>query len=279
MSEQVNSPYGAAVNPKRVRTLHLQQFKDAGQKFAMITSYDAMTAGIFDSAGVEVILVGDSAANVVLGQNTTLGITMDQMITMATAVVNGVSRALVVVDLPFGSFEVSKEQAVESSMRILKESGAQAVKIEGGAERAELVRAVVNAGVPVMAHIGFTPQAEHALGGYRVQGRGDAAAKLRADAEAMQAAGAFTVLMEMVPSEIATEIESALHVPTIGIGAGPATTAQVLVWQDMLGLSEGRVPRFVKKYADLRSIISEAVTNYHQDVVHGRFPEEEHGFQ
>lgn len=283
MSNEEQNPYGAeqtpAVNPKRMRTVHLKQFKDAGQKFSMLTSYDAMTAQLFDAAGVEVLLVGDSAANVVMGRSTTLPITVEEMLVFAKSVVNGATRALVVVDLPFGSYEVSPQQAVETSVRVLKESGAQAVKLEGGAARAEHIRAAVAAGVPVMAHVGFTPQSEHAIGGYRVQGRGDAAEALRADALAVEEAGAFAVVMEMVPAEIAAQLESELTIPTIGIGAGAATTGQVLVWQDMLGLGSGRVPRFVKQYANLREVITEAVTAYRADVTAGTFPAPEHTFE
>lgn len=250
----------------------------------MLTAYDAMIADVFDSAGVEVLLVGDSAANVMQGSGSTLSITMDEMIVYAKSVVNGVRRALVVGDLPFGSYESSPQQAVENGVRFMKEAGVHAVKMEADASMAGHVRAMVSAGIPVMAHVGYTPQSEHALGGYRVQGRGEARARVMNDALAMQDAGAFSLLVEMVPADVMSEVEAALRVPTIGIGAGNATTGQVLVWQDMLGLSRseaegGRLPRFVKQYADLRSVITDAVRQYRDDVASGAFPAEEHVFE
>lgn len=263
----------------RVRTVHLQRAKAQGEKFAMLTSYDALTAAIFDGAGVDVLLVGDSAGNNVLGMETTIPVTLDQMIPLAKAVSGAAQRALVVVDLPFGSYEESPEQAVRSSVRLMKEANAHAVKIEAGQELAEHVAAVVRAGIPVMGHVGFTPQSEHALGGYRVQGKGHAAAKLIADAQAVQAAGAFGVVLEMVSADAAEEVEKLLSIPTVGIGAGDATTGQVLVWQDMLGLRTGRMPRFVKQYAQLSETVGRAVGEYVSDVKAGRFPAEEHSFR
>jgi len=245
----------------------------------MLTAYDVMMAEIFDSAGIEILLVGDSAANTVIGYDSTLPITLEEMIVFTKAVANGAKRAMVVADLPFGSYEQSPAQAVETAVRLMKEGRAQAVKMEGTAQYAEHVRAMVLAGVPVIGHIGFTPQSEHALGGFRVQGRGDALDQMKADALALQDAGAFCILMEMVPSPAAAEIDSVLRVPTIGIGAGSSTTGQVLVWQDMLGLGERRTPRFVKKYTDLRSVIGQAVSEYHQDVLSGSFPSEEYEFK
>ena len=265
--------------PSRIRIHHLQQAKDNGEKFAMLTAYDVMMAEIFDSAGIEILLVGDSAANTVIGYDSTLPITLEEMIVFTKAVANGAKRAMVVADLPFGSYEQSPAKAVETAVRLMKEGRAQAVKMEGTAQYAEHVRAMVLAGVPVIGHIGFTPQSEHALGGFRVQGRGDALDQMKADALALQDAGAFCILMEMVPSPAAAEIDSVLRVPTIGIGAGSSTTGQVLVWQDMLGLGERRTPRFVKKYADLRSVIGQAVSEYHQDVLSGSFPSEEYEFK
>ncbi|ASN38938.1 MAG: 3-methyl-2-oxobutanoate hydroxymethyltransferase [Paeniglutamicibacter terrestris] len=262
----------------RIRLHHLQAAKDQGRKFAMLTAYDTMMAGIFDASGIEVLLVGDSAANTVMGYSSTLPITMDDMIVFAKSVVSGASHALVVCDMPFGSYEVSPEQAVASAVRLMKEGGVHAVKLEGGAFFAPHVRALVAAGVPVMAHIGFTPQSEHALGGYRVQGRGEAGDLMIADAQALEAAGAFAVLMEMVPTSTARRVDEALHVPTVGIGAGGATTGQVLVWQDMLGLGSGKSARFVKKYADLRSVVAGAATAYREDVLGGTFPAAEHEF-
>lgn len=263
----------------RVRTVHLQRAKAQGEKFAMLTSYDSLTAGIFDAAGVDVLLVGDSAGNNVLGFETTIPVTLDHMIPLAAAVAHAAERALVVVDLPFGSYEESPEQAVRSSVRVMKETGAHAVKIEAGEELADHVAAVVRAGIPVMGHVGFTPQSEHALGGYRVQGKGDAAAKLIADAQAVQAAGAFAVVLEMVSADAAQEVEEILSIPTVGIGAGNVTTGQVLVWQDMLGLRTGRMPRFVKQYAQLSETIGNAVGSYVSDVKSGQFPAEEHSFR
>lgn len=267
------------INPKRVRTVHLQQFKDAGQKFSMLTAYDAQIASIFDESGIELLLVGDSASSVMMGHSSTLPITTEEMLVFTKSVVNGAQRALVVADLPFGSYEASPAQAVATGVRFMKEAGAQAVKIEGGAAMAEHIRVMVAAGIPVIAHIGFTPQAEHALGGYRVQGRGEAAQSLIDDALALEVAGAFCVLMEMVPAELAARVDQQLRVPTIGIGAGNGTTGQVLVWQDMLGMGSGRLPRFVKQYANLRGVIAEAAGQYRKDVSDGSFPAAEHTFE
>ena len=244
----------------------------------MLTAYDVMMAEIFDQAGIEILLVGDSAANTVIGYSSTLPISIDEMIVFTKAVSNGAKRAMVVADLPFGSYEQSAAQAVQTAVRLMKEGGAHAVKMEGTAAFAEHVRAMVLAGVPVIGHIGFTPQSEHALGGYRIQGRGDAAQMMKDDAIALQDAGAFCILMEMVPSPVAAEIDAALRVPTIGIGAGASTTGQVLVWQDMLGLGGHSTPRFVKKYADLRQVVSQAVSEYHQEVLSGTFPSAEYEF-
>jgi 3-methyl-2-oxobutanoate hydroxymethyltransferase len=278
------APYGtsaasSASRPaRRTRIHHLQQAKDEGRRFAMLTAYDQYTAEIFDAAGIEVLLIGDSASNNVLGNETSLPITVDEMLPLCRAVARSARSAFVVADLPFGSYEVSPAQAVETGVRFLKETGVHAVKMEGGAYYADTVRALVQAGVPVMAHIGFTPQSEHALGGYRVQGRGDDAGRLIDDALALEAAGAFAVLMEMVPAEAAAKVDQALHVPTIGIGAGPSTTGQVLVWQDMVGLRGGKMARFVKQYADVRSIISDAAAAFRSDVQDGAFPGPEHSF-
>ncbi|MFJ6003159.1 3-methyl-2-oxobutanoate hydroxymethyltransferase [Arthrobacter sp. NPDC092385] len=272
---------GAAAHPARpgrIRIHHLQQAKDQGRHFAMLTAYDQYAAQVFDEAGIELLLVGDSAANNVLGHATTLPITLDEMILFSRAVSTAAKRALVVADLPFGSYEVSPQQAVESSVRLLKEGLVQAVKMEGGADYADTVRALVRAGIPVMAHIGFTPQSEHALGGYRVQGRGDASRRIVDDAVALADAGAFCILMEMVPGETADAVDAAVRVPTIGIGAGPGTTGQVLVWQDMAGLRGGRQATFVKQYADVRTVLSDAARAYADDVRDGTFPGPEHTF-
>lgn len=267
-----------STRPARIRIGHLAEAKQRGEKFSMITCYDTMLAEIFDQTGVETLLVGDSAANTVLGYNSTLRITLDEMIVFAKAVVNGTRRALVVADLPFGSYEQSPAQAVASAVRLMKEAGVHAIKVEGDQHFVPHFQAMVAAGVPVIAHIGFTPQSEHALGGYKIQGRGDAAKALITTAVALQDAGAFAVLLEMVPSPVAAEVDAALRVPTIGIGAGASTTGQVLVWQDMLGLGAARTPKFVKKYANLREVISGAVTEYHRDVANGTFPSAEYEF-
>ncbi|MCD4850105.1 3-methyl-2-oxobutanoate hydroxymethyltransferase [Arthrobacter sp. AK01] len=288
---EVPAPYGtgpaatAATPPadgrkpiSRVRIHHLQQAKDNGGRFAMLTAYEQYTAEIFDQAGIEVLLVGDSASNNVFGNETSLPVTVDELLPLTRAVSRAAKRALVVADLPFGSYEVSPGQAVATGVRFLKEGLAHAVKIEGTAYYADTVKAMVQAGIPVMAHIGFTPQSEHSLGGYRVQGRGDDAQRLVDDAVALQDAGAFSVLMEMVPAETAAAVDAALRVPTVGIGAGNSTTGQVLVWQDMAGLRGGKMAKFVKQYADLRTTLSDAAAAYGEDVRSGQFPGPEHSF-
>ncbi len=262
----------------RIRTHHLHQAKLNGERFAMLTAYDQYTAEIFDQAGIEVLLVGDSASNNVFGNETSLPVTVDELLPLCRAVTRSARRALVVADLPFGSYEVSPQQAVATGVRFLKEGLAHAVKIEGGRFYAETVRAMVQAGIPVMAHIGFTPQSEHTLGGYRVQGRGDDAQRLIDDAVALVEAGAFSVLMEMVPAGTAAAVDAAVAVPTIGIGAGNATTGQVLVWQDMAGMRGGRMAKFVKQYADLRTSLGDAARAYGEDVRSGQFPGPEHSF-
>jgi 3-methyl-2-oxobutanoate hydroxymethyltransferase len=284
MSE-TTSPYGTGpatpdgpVPRKRVRVHHLQAMKDRGERFAMLTSYDQLTAEIFDEAGIPVLLVGDSAANNVLGYETTLPVTVDELLPLVRAVSRGASHALVVADLPFGSYQVSPEQALRTSVRFMKEGAAHAVKLEGGLAVVAQVRAVVEAGVPVMAHIGFTPQSEHQLGGYRVQGRGDDAKRLLEDAHAVADAGAFGVVLEMVPGELAEQVTAELEIPTVGIGAGPECDAQVLVWQDMVGLRQGKTQRFVKQYANLAQVIGDAAIAYVDEVRRGAFPTAEHTF-
>ncbi|MDR6989397.1 3-methyl-2-oxobutanoate hydroxymethyltransferase [Paenarthrobacter nitroguajacolicus] len=289
--DEVPAPYGngpasaatapVAANAKpisKVRIHHLQQAKDNGGRFAMLTAYEQYTAEIFDQAGIEVLLVGDSASNNVFGNETSLPVTVDELLPLTRAVSRAAKRAMIVADLPFGSYEVSPGQAVATGVRFLKEGLAHAVKIEGSAYYADTVKAMVQAGIPVMAHIGFTPQSEHALGGYRVQGRGDDAQRLVDDAVALQDAGAFCVLMEMVPAGTAAAVDAALRVPTVGIGAGSSTTGQVLVWQDMAGLRGGKMARFVKQYADLRSTLSDAAAAFGEDVRSGQFPGPEHSF-
>jgi 3-methyl-2-oxobutanoate hydroxymethyltransferase len=244
----------------------------------MLTAYDMYTAEIFDAAGIPVLLIGDSAANNVYGYETTVPVTVDELLPLVRAVVTASKRALVVGDLPFGSYQVSPDQALQTAIRFMKEGGAHAVKLEGGRRVAPQIKAIVDAGVPVMAHIGFTPQSEHGLGGYRVQGRGAGAEQVLADAHAVQEAGAFSVVLEMVPAEVAKQVTAELRIPTIGIGAGPDCDAQVLVWQDMAGLREGQVPRFVKRYADLRGVLTEAAKAYAADVIAGTFPSHEHAY-
>src|SRR3954467_12690583 len=283
MSEQP-APYGGAEPAsdqparKRVRIHHLREMKERGEKWAMLTAYDMYTAATFDEAGIPVLLVGDSASNNVYGNETSLPVTVDELIPLARAVARSAQRSLVVADLPFGSYQASPEQAFHTSVRFMKEANAHAVKLEGGAEMAEQVELLTKGGVPVMAHIGFTPQSEHNLGGYRVQGRGETSRRLLADAQAMEAAGAFAIVMEMVPGDVAAEITKTLSIPTIGIGAGVDCDAQVLVWQDMAGLRTGRVPRFVKQYADVRGVLLDAAQRYAADVAAGTFPGPEHTF-
>ena len=265
-------------NPKLIRTTTLAQFKQEGRKFSCLTSYDNLTAGIFDEAGIEVILVGDSAADNALGYSTTLPITVDEMIPFGRAVSAAVSRALVVIDLPFGSYEASDDLALANAIRFMKESGASAVKLEGGVRSASRIKALTEAGIPVMAHLGFTPQSVNALGGFKVQGRGEGAAQLLADALAIQAAGAFAVVLELVPAELAREITEQLHIPTIGIGAGHYTDGQILVWTDFAGLSAHKPRKFVKQYAQLRSALLAAAISYREDVAGGVFPTVENEF-
>lgn len=263
---------------KRVRTHHLAEAKRRGERWPMLTAYEQYAAEIFDRAGVPVLLVGDSAANNVYGYESTLRVSVEELLPLAAAVVRSTSRALVVADLPFGSYETGPAQAVATAVRFMKEAGAHAVKLEGGAAVAPQVAAIVGAGIPVMAHIGFTPQREHALGGYRVQGRGDAADEVFADAVAMQAAGAFAVVLEMVPADTAKRITGELTIPTVGIGAGPDCDAQVLVWQDLAGLRGGPLPRFVKQYADLRAVLQGAVAAFADEVRTGTYPGPEHSY-
>jgi 3-methyl-2-oxobutanoate hydroxymethyltransferase len=285
MSE-TTAPYGSGAagggtDPKparRVRTHHLREMKERGEKWAMLTAYDMYTAATFDEAGIPVLLVGDSASNNVYGNETSLPVTVDELIPLVRAVTRSARRALVVADLPFGSYQGSPEQGFHTAVRFMKEANAHAVKLEGGAEMAPQVELLTRSGIPVMAHIGFTPQSEHNLGGYRVQGRGETGRRLLADAQAMEAAGAFSVVMEMVPGDVAAEITKTLSIPTIGIGAGVDCDAQVLVWQDMAGLRTGRLPRFVKQYADLHAVLLGAAQEYAADVAAGTFPGPEHTF-
>ena len=263
----------------RVRVHHLRQAKERGEKWAMLTAYDTYAARVFEEAGIPVLLVGDSAGNVVLGHTSTVPVTVEDMLLLTKAVTRSTSRALIVADLPFGSYESGPEQAFGTAVRMMKEGGAQAVKLEGGTRVAPQTRMLTENGIPVMAHVGFTPQSEHALGGFRVQGRGAGAEQLLADAHAAQEAGAFAVVLEMVPADVAAQVTKELSIPTIGIGAGVDCDAQVLVWPDMAGLTSGRVPRFVKKYADLRGELLRAAREYADEVRGGVFPGPEHSFE
>src|SRR6201981_652941 len=280
MSEQ--TVYGAADTSRTPRTKtrvhHLQRMKAEGQKWAMLTAYDYSTARIFDEAGIPVLLVGDSAANVVYGYDTTVPISIDELIPLVRGVVRGAPHTLVVADLPFGSYEAGPAAALSTATRFMKEAGAHAVKLEGGERVAEQIATLTAAGIPVMAHIGFTPQSVNTLGGFRVQGRGDAAEQTVADAIAVAEAGAFSVVMEMVPAELATQITGKLTIPTVGIGAGPNCDAQVLVWQDMAGMTGGKTARFVKRFADVGAELSRGAKQYADEVASGVFPAEEHSF-
>ncbi|NYH42553.1 3-methyl-2-oxobutanoate hydroxymethyltransferase [Micromonospora jinlongensis] len=274
---EVTALYGGPAT-RRVRTRDLIAAKERGERWPMLTSYDQYTASIFDQAGVPVLLVGDSAANNVFGYETTLPVTADELLPLVRAVVRATRQALIVGDLPFGSYEEGPAQALRTAVRFMKEGGCHAVKLEGGRRCAEQIAAIVGAGIPVMAHIGFTPQSEHTLGGYRVQGRGDAADEVLADARAVMEAGAFAVVLEMVPGEVAKRITHELPIPTVGIGAGPDTDAQVLVWQDMAGLRTRKTPRFVKRYADLAGVLTDATRRFADEVRGGEFPAAEHTF-
>ena len=279
------APYGtgpaaaSAPRVKRVRTHHLREMKQRGEKFTMLTAYEQYAAQTFDEAGIDVLLVGDSASNNVYANETSLPVTVDELVPLVRAVTRSVRRALVVADLPFGSYQASPEQAYLTAVRFMKEANAHAVKLEGGLPMVPQVRKLVEGGIPVMAHIGFTPQSEHTLGGYRIQGRGDAAEQVVTEARAMEEAGAFAVVMEMVPGDVAAQVTDAVSIPTIGIGAGNRCDGQVLVWQDAFGLRTGRMPRFVKQYADLHGVLLQAAREYADDVRAGSFPGPEHTFE
>ena len=266
------------LSPKVVRTATLAEFKSSSKKFACLTSYDALTAGIFDKAGIDVILVGDSAADNSLGYKTTLPITLNEMIPFGRAVAGAAARALVVVDLPFGTYESSPSDALASAIRVMKETGAQAVKLEGGVRSSDAIKAITEDGIPVMAHIGFTPQSVHNLGGFRIQGRGDGSSQLLIDAQAVESAGAFAVVLELVPAELAAQVTKQLTIPTIGIGAGAATDGQILVWTDFAGLHGGKSRKFVRQYANLFETLTGAAVAYREDVANGSFPSAEEAF-
>jgi 3-methyl-2-oxobutanoate hydroxymethyltransferase len=265
--------------PGKLPLPELAEMKHRGDRIVMITAYDAPSGRIADAAGVDVILVGDSAAMVVLGHDSTVPATMDEMLMLTRAVTRGAQRPLVVADLPFGSYQVSDEQALETGIRFVKEASADAIKLEGAGPMLSRVRALTGAGIPVMGHIGLTPQTATMLGGFKAQGRNAAkAVQLYDDALALQAAGCFSIVLEAVPSPVAARITEALDIPTIGIGAGAHCDGQVLVWHDLLGLYEGHAPRFVKQYAELAPTIGAAVEQYASEVRDGSFPEEKHTY-
>ncbi|MFD7022420.1 3-methyl-2-oxobutanoate hydroxymethyltransferase [Promicromonospora sukumoe] len=265
--------------PKRVRVHHLAEAKAKGEKLAMLTAYDAVTAAIFDAAGMDILLVGDSIGNVMHGHASTIPVTVDDMIPAARAVARATKRAFVVIDLPFGSYEAGPQQALETSVRIFKETGADAVKLEGGVRSAPQIRALTDAGIPVVAHLGYTPQSENLLGGPRVQGRGDdAVERLADDAKAVEEAGAVAVVLEMVPTDVAARITEIVRIPTIGIGAGPHCDGQVLVWTDMAGMTDWS-PRFARRYAELGAALQQAAEDYVSEVKDSSFPDAEHSFE
>jgi len=269
--------YGGRAS-RRVTVNDLAAAKARGEKWPMLTAYDALVARVFDDAGIPVLLVGDSAGMVVFGHDTTIPVTVDDLIPLTAAVVRGTSRALIVADLPFGSYQSSPEAALATGIRFLKETGAHAVKLEGGHRVLRQAEELVAAGIPVMAHLGLTPQSVNAFGGYRVQGRGEDGERLLHDAKAMEVAGAFAVVLECVPAELAARVTGSLSIPTIGIGAGPDCDAQVLVWQDMAGLSP-RTPKFVKRYADVAGVLGQAARAFAEDVTGGAFPDAEHSYR
>jgi 3-methyl-2-oxobutanoate hydroxymethyltransferase len=277
------TPYGGgaakAVGPKRVRTRHFQNAKREGIKITGLTSYDQLTARIFDEAGIDFLLVGDSAGNTVLGYDTTLPVTVDELIPLTRAVAGAVTRAFVIADMPFGSYENGPEDALHTAIRFMKETGAHAVKLEGGERSRKQIHRIVQAGIPVMGHVGYTPQSEHGLGGHLIQGRGEGLDQLLADAVAVQEAGAFAVVLEMVPADAAKQVTERLSIPTISVGAGPHTDGQLLVWTDWAGLTTGRIPKFVKQYADLAGILSGAAKAWVADVSDGSYPDASHSYE
>ena len=264
---------------KKITTNTLQKMKAAGEKISMLTAYDFSFARIFDEAGMDVLLVGDSASNVMAGHETTLPITLEQMIYHAQSVIRGVSRSLVVVDLPFGTYQSNSDIALASAIRIMKETGAHSIKMEGGEEIIESVRRIVAAGIPVMGHLGLTPQSIYKFGTYTVRAKeDDEANKLRKDARLLQEAGCFAIVLEKIPASLAKEVSASIHIPTIGIGAGPHCDGQVLVMHDMLGINTEFQPRFLRKYANLHEIITNAIIQYVNDVKKGDFPNEKESY-
>lgn len=261
---------------KRITTHQLQEMKNRGEKIAMLTAYDYSMAKIIDGAGIDIVLVGDSASNVMAGYETTLPITLDQMIYHAASVVRAVKRALVIVDLPFGTYQGSSVEALRSSIRIMKESGAHGVKLEGGSEVKDSIERILSAGIPVMGHLGLTPQSIYKFGTYTVRAKEEAEAKkLSDDAKLLQECGCFGVVLEKIPAALAKQVSQSLVIPTIGIGAGPDADGQVLVMQDMLGITKEFKPRFLRRYADLHTVITDAVAKYITDIKAKDFPNEE----
>ena len=259
--------------------LDVQRYKDEGRRFAMLTAYDYLSARILDEAGIPILLVGDSLGMVMLGHPTTLPVTMDDMLVHAKAVSRGARQALLVGDMPFMSYQVSPEEGVRNAGRFIQEGGMHAVKLEGGGPAIEITRRLTESGVPVMGHLGLTPQSVHGMGGFKVQGKSDAqAARITSDALALEEAGAFSIVLEGMPSKLTASLTQKLRIPTIGIGAGPGTDGQVLVFHDMLGLTTGKAPKFVKRYANLAEEITRAATEYAEDVRTGNFPGPEHEY-
>ncbi|MER2996092.1 3-methyl-2-oxobutanoate hydroxymethyltransferase [Pontibacter populi] len=264
---------------KVITTHQLQNMKERGEKISMLTAYDFSMATILDAAGIDVILVGDSASNVMAGHETTLPITLDQMIYHAQSVIRGTKRAFVVVDMPFGSYQGNSSEALRSAIRIMKESGAHGVKLEGGAEIKESITRILSAGVPVMGHLGLTPQSIYKFGTYTVRAKAEAEAqKLIEDAQLLQELGCFAIVLEKIPSELAKRVAESLEIPIIGIGAGPHVDGQVLVVHDMLGINKEFKPRFLRRYADLHTIMTDAVQNYIKDVKDRDFPTEKEAY-
>ena len=273
MSTQLASVTTLEDKTKRVTTQTLQEMRRAGTRIAMLTAYDYTSARILDAAGVDVLLVGDSASNVMAGNETTLPITLDQMVYHAQCVVRGVQRALVIVDLPFGTYQGNSKEALVSAIRVMKETGAHAIKLEGGEVALEAVERIVSAGIPVMGHLGLTPQSIYKFGTYRVRAREEEEAdQVRRDAELLERAGCFGIVLEKIPAALASEITDSISIPTIGIGAGAGCSGQVLVTHDLLGLTKDFNPRFVRRYAELEDLIHEAVEHYIEDVRLGDFP-------
>ena len=271
---------GYLINDTRKVTTHrFMEMKQKGEKISMLTSYDYTTAGIVDRAGIDAILVGDSASNVMVGNSTTLPMTVDQMIYHARSVVKGVKRALVVCDMPFGSYQTGEHDGVVNAIRIMKESGCDALKLEGGIEILPTVKAILDAGIPVMGHLGFTPQSINKFGTYAVRAKEEKeAAKLISDAKALAEVGCFSIVLEKVPAKLAEQVTAEVSVPTIGIGAGGFCDGQILVIADMLGMTQGFSPRFLRRYADLNSVMTDAIGNYISDVKSGDFPNAEESY-